>query len=292
MLNLFQFTAYPFVWVSESFCSHPRKACLQHITASGRVLPITHYSFSAPSDLPPANITCLDDSTISMRGHAAEPGMLYELIGRAYSNGGTVTCFQDYDGIGKASLVVEKAREAWFIWVGGTEYNMDAGDAEHGFSFKGPDPHPNLLALLSETSGTPYWTLLAEHVSDFKAATGPFSLDLGQTVDRSRPMDVLKEEYGSDKSSDDKYIEWVLFNYGRYLLVSSARGVLPANLQGKWAEGAYGAWGVGRFVSRLCISTFQLFSFSRDFGIDYRECCLVHVFSIDSYRLVHIQMRM
>jgi len=41
------------------------------------------------------------------------------------------------------------------------------------------------------------------------------------------------------------YIEWLLFNFGRYLLASSARGDLPANLQGKWANDLGNAWSAG-----------------------------------------------
>jgi hypothetical protein len=39
-----------------------------------------------------------------------------------------------------------------------------------------------------------------------------------------------------------------MFNYGRYLLGSSARGTLPANLQGKWASGNANPWGAGTSV--------------------------------------------
>lgn len=40
-----------------------------------------------------------------------------------------------------------------------------------------------------------------------------------------------------------------MFNYGRYLLGSSARGALPANLQGKWALDIANPWGGGTYAS-------------------------------------------
>ena len=42
--------------------------------------------------------------------------------------------------------------EAWFTWVGGTDYDMNAGDTAHGYSFKGADPHAALVKLLTKAT--------------------------------------------------------------------------------------------------------------------------------------------
>ena len=133
--------------------------------------------------------------------------------------------------------------------VGDTEYSMDAGDAAHDFSFRGPDPHDALLSLIESAAGAniTFESALQQHVSDFTSVTKKFSLDLGQTPDLSTPTDELYSAYKYNVGN--AYIEWLLFNFGRYLLVSSSRGALPANLQGKWAQYVSNAWSAGMFPS-------------------------------------------
>ncbi|KAG6864486.1 hypothetical protein C0991_009194, partial [Blastosporella zonata] len=248
-------------YVRTSICSHPTQACTQHITTTVArgippALPALTYSFSSAleSGLPSPNITCLDSNTLRIRG-TIEPssGMVYEILARLQTipvktNTHTTQCIQIPVISGtppNATLQVQAGttREAWISWVGDTEYSMDAGNAASGFSFRGPDPHNALLSLISSPSvGAPsFSSLLAEHVADYKAAlTEKFSLSLGQTPRLDVPTDVIKAAYQIDQG--DKYLEWLLFNYGRYMLVSSGRGVLPANLQGKWANGYGNAW--------------------------------------------------
>lgn len=65
--------------------------------------------------------------------------------------------------------------------------------------------------------------------------------------------DELMKRYQIDATGNlagNVYIEWLLFNFGRYLLASSARGGLPANLQGKWANGLGNAWSAGMSCGR------------------------------------------
>ncbi|KZT25594.1 glycoside hydrolase family 95 protein [Neolentinus lepideus HHB14362 ss-1] len=231
----------------ETFCSHPTQACTEHTNTTSTSLPTTMYAWSVSSQtgLPTANITCFDSSTLQVRGPVAEPGMLYELLFRAQGvgSGVNVTCTPSTGGANpNATLTVEGAKESWVTWVGGTEYSLDAGDEAHGFSFHGPDPHSSLVYLLSSATSTSvsYQSVLAEHIADYSSIISPFSLDLGQMPDLTKSTDQLRMTYRTDVGNP--YLEWVLFNFGRYLLVSSARGALPANLQGKWAQDSSNPW--------------------------------------------------
>ncbi|KAI0646085.1 glycoside hydrolase family 95 protein [Trametes meyenii] len=234
----------------ETFCSHPAQACLQHINASDSdVLPALTYAYSiaAESGIPTPVVSCFDNSTLSISGTASDPGMAFEILARVTALSGTgssatVACSPSSSG-GNATLAVSGAREAWVTWVGGTDYDMDAGNVAHGFSFRGADPHDALVGLLSPatSSSTTYDALRAAHVADHASVLSAFSLDLGQKPDLETPTDVLKAQYRTD--TGNTYLEWVLFNYGRYLLASSARGTLPANLQGKWGKDSSNPWG-------------------------------------------------
>lgn len=168
--------------------------------------------------------------------------MAYELLATVKTTGGSVSCMSTPSANGtNATVTATGATSTWIIWVGGTNYNINAGDAAHNFSFLGPDPHPELESLLLSASAKSYSDLLAEHQADYKSVlTSKFSLNLGQKPDLTNPTDVLRLMYQVD--SGNPYLEWVTFNYGRYLLASSARGVLPANLQGKWAKDSGAPW--------------------------------------------------
>lgn len=242
---------------SDSFCSHPAGACFQYLATNGSTpLPTITYAFSPlmEAGLPAPNITCLDNSTISVRGLVSNPGMLYEILGKVLTlnlnEAVSVSCNPTRSatkGMHNATLTVVGASEAGFTWVGGTNYDINAGDKWHDFSFRGSDPHVALLSLLtSMTSSTiSYASIVSSHISDYTAVMSPFALSLGQRPNLTVPTDKLVEAYKTDVG--DPYLEWLLFNYGRYLLASSARGVLPANLQGKWAKGIYNPWGAGSF---------------------------------------------
>ncbi|KZV74228.1 glycoside hydrolase family 95 protein [Peniophora sp. CONT] len=232
-------------FIRTSFCSNPLRACVEHTNATDE-LPGLTYAFSpyVEDGLPVPDVSCLNNSTLQLRGTAGDPGMLYEFIGRASTLGGNISCAvaPGTNGSANATLRVTGASEAWFTWVGDTEYDMDAGDAAHGFSFKGDDPHDALVTLLeaATSANLTYEVILQQHISDYTGVITKFSLDLGQTPDFDTPTDELYNAY--KLNTGNPYIEWLLFNFGRYLLVSSSRGVLPANLQGKWAQYISNAW--------------------------------------------------
>ncbi|KAF8737327.1 Glycosyl hydrolase family 65, N-terminal domain, partial [Rhizoctonia solani] len=223
------------------FCSNPTRACTVHTITSNAGAYSATYSFSSLKGLPKRNITCLDDTTAQLRGTVGPPGMLYELLAQIQNSGpdGTVQCTID-PASGEAQLVANGTTEAWVTWVGGTEYSMDAGDAAHGYSFKGPDPHGGLVTLLKEASSQNVSSALKIHVADYQKALGGFSLDIGQEFDSTRTTAELVDNYTTNEGNP--YIEWLLFNYARYMLIESTRSYLPANLQGKWARDALARW--------------------------------------------------
>ncbi|KZT71231.1 glycoside hydrolase family 95 protein [Daedalea quercina L-15889] len=226
----------------EQFCSHPAEACVQYVNSTG-ILPSVTYALSVTqeSGLPVPNVTCFDNSTLMVRGLVNDPGMTYEVLARVLASGNaSVACTPSGSN---ATLTVNGAQEAWLMWIAGTNYDMYAGNSASGFSFAGPDPHDALTALLTTVAAESisYEQLLAAHISDYTALMSPFSLDLGQTPDLSTPTDQLEAAYQTNVGNP--YFEWVLFNYGRYLLASSARGTLPPNLQGKWVETWSTIWG-------------------------------------------------
>ncbi|CAE6505192.1 unnamed protein product, partial [Rhizoctonia solani] len=112
-----------------------------------------------------------------------------------------------------------------------------------GYTFKGADPHEELVGLLGKASVEDVARALATHVADYRSALGGFSLNIGQKLDRAKTTAQLRKEYKTDVGNP--YFEWLMFNYGRYMLVGSTRSYLPANLQGVWARDAGAPWSGG-----------------------------------------------
>ncbi|QRW25623.1 glycoside hydrolase family 95 protein [Rhizoctonia solani] len=237
------------VWTEPSssfnrtyFCSNPTRACTVHTASSAPGAFSATFSFSSLDGLPTRNITCLDTSTIQLRGYAASPGMLYEILAsirHAGPAGSSAACVVDGKS-GDAVLVTKGSTEAWVSWVGGTEYSMETGNAQSRYTFKGADPHGELVGLLAKAGKESVGNGLANHIGDYRAALGGFSLDIGQKMEKTKTTAELRKEYKTDVGNP--YLEWLMFNYGRYMLVASTRSYLPANLQGVWARDAGAPW--------------------------------------------------
>ncbi len=93
------------------------------------------------------------------------------------------------------------------------------------------------LANLEEKS---YETLKSEHIEDYYKMMKRVSLDLGSTEISLRPTN---ERLISFKEDNDPSLVALLYQYGRYLLISSSRpGTQPANLQGIWNDRMAPPW--------------------------------------------------
>ncbi|KAH9475954.1 putative alpha-fucosidase A [Psilocybe cubensis] len=231
-------------------------ACVQHVQTNASTLPNLAFAFTAGLEpgLPAPNITCLSQSSMLVSGVVSDspPGMAYALIFNTFaaSSNAVLQCIQQPVASGSppnATLHIlspSNNKEAWITWVGDTEYDINAGDAAHNFSFRGESPVTKLLPSHSSEPFSDYAKLLKQHVTDIEGVLQtPFALDLGQVPDFDTPTDVLKSQYTIDGPISNAYLDWLTFNYARYLLASSSRGVLPANLQGKWGNDVGNAWG-------------------------------------------------
>jgi alpha-L-fucosidase 2 len=113
----------------------------------------------------------------------------------------------------------------------GTDYVMDYAKHYHG-----DDPHVRVTDLVEHASQKNYESLKAAHEKDFHALFDRVHFDLGKSSDEqiALPTDQRKIKAAG---TYDSGLEELLFQYGRYLLISCSRpGGLPANLQGLWAD--------------------------------------------------------
>ncbi|MEU0079702.1 glycoside hydrolase N-terminal domain-containing protein [Micromonospora tulbaghiae] len=82
--------------------------------------------------------------------------------------------------------------------------------------------------------------LRTRHRADYQALFDRVTIDLGRTAAADQPTDVRIAQHAS---TNDPQFAALLFQFGRYLLISSSRpGTQPANLQGIWNDSLTPSW--------------------------------------------------
>ena len=166
---------------------------------------------------------------IVMRDISAHYGIKYEGRLRVKAYGGKIT-----NANGK--ITVRGAESAEIFFTCGTNYRMESrvfmeGEDEKKLSAYS-DPSDDVLKTLNAACAKGYNALRTAHIDDYSKLFGRVRFSVGGKY-RGIPTNELIEMYRSSESS--RYLEELIFQYGRYLLISSSRkGGYPANIQGTW----------------------------------------------------------
>jgi len=139
-------------------------------------------------------------------------------------------------------IQVEKADSIVILMAAGTNYQQSMDDKFNYFT--GKDPLPTVSARLAAAAEKGYDQLQERHLQDYKSLFDRVKLNLMNTTLPSKPTDQLVANYArTNTPMEDRYLEQLYYQFGRYLLISSSRaGSLPANLQGVWAMGTNPPW--------------------------------------------------
>lgn len=119
-----------------------------------------------------------------------------------------------------------------------TDYKLDAAAG-----WRGADPQPAIDKALNTAARRSYSALRDEHTAQVRTLMNRVSVDWGTSEDAvvALPTQARLARYAA--GGDDPTLEQTMFDYGRYLLISSSRpGGLPANLQGLWNDSNAPAW--------------------------------------------------
>jgi alpha-L-fucosidase 2 len=166
----------------------------------------------------------------------------YEAQAMVLNQGGQVNAA---DG----KITFKNCDELLILLDGGTDY---LNKREKGW--KQDHPHKRIRERIANASKRSFDNLLEEHVKDYRQLYNRVSIDLGETPKEILGLttgDRLKKYRDSkNKRSDDVSIQQVdpdleelLFQYARYLMISSSRpGCMPANLQGLWNQSNKPPW--------------------------------------------------
>ena len=143
---------------------------------------------------------------------------------------------------GKDGVTVKNATEVVLLLTGATTYDPTVKSFTSGKEGLNAKVKQRL-----DAAATKGWdALYKDHVADFTALTGRVTLNLGDAAS-SVPTNVLvdnySKNYGNGTGTETLFLEQLYFAYGRYLMISSSRGVaVPSNLQGIWNDKAFAPW--------------------------------------------------
>ena len=158
-------------------------------------------------------------------------GLSYEAGLRAVAEGGQVAAAGN-------RLTVTGCNRLTLLVALGTDYVADPAK-----NYRGAHPHARIEQRLAAAAGKSVDALRGAHVADYQSLFNRVSLEVGATpADRlALPTDQRKVKHAAEGGDPD--LEEILFQYGRYLMISCSRpGGLPANLQGLWNDSNNPPW--------------------------------------------------
>ncbi len=220
----------------EIFASEPEQAIVVRLSASKR----GKLNFSA-------GLTCPhDDYTVSVRGDQVilkgrvnnypaekvrtgapypESKLTFEARLKIVNEGGGLI---EEDG----KIRVTNANAVTLYLVGATSF-VNYQDISG-------DPTKRCENDLADLEGKSYGQIRQNHITDYQKYFKRVNIDLGKSEASNRPT---SERLSTFKQDEDPSLVALLYQYGRYLLISSSRpGTQPANLQGIWNDRLAPPW--------------------------------------------------
>lgn len=224
-------------YTREYFISYPDQMMVIKLTSSKKGA----LNFGVKFESQLKNTVSIVDNILNAKGYApihAEPNYR--------GNNPDAVVFDENKGTRFTTLVKIKNTDGKLSETNST-INLSGGTEALVFvsiatSFNGFDKNPategknaEFLADQQLKNAFPksFETLKMTHLEDFQKYFSRVSLNLGKTDAPDLPTDERLRRYAEGK--EDKNLEVLYFQFGRYLLISSSRtpGV-PANLQGIW----------------------------------------------------------
>ena len=231
----------------EYFMSHPAKVLAVKLTARGEDKLNLVISFESAQQ----GSTIAERNSLRLEGEVKDNGLKYCTLIMAEADRGIIKASDD-------SLLIDEAESVVIYLASATDYENRWPAYRTGETAAALKDR--VAQVLECAAARGYEILKEEHIRDYRKIFSRVSLNLGQKDMRAHAhtedaytedahtekgqerfpdaTDRLLERYKNGLASqvESRYLEVLLFQYGRYLLISSSRedSQLPANLQGVW----------------------------------------------------------
>lgn len=211
----------------EIFVSYPDQVMVVRLSADKK----NSYSFTCRMSRPERFTTYTENGQLIMAGALSDgkggDGLKYMARLKAIAVNGDVT-YTD------SSIKISNADEVVLLLSASTDYKLEYPH------YKGRDYKKITSEAISKASETSYKKLHKRHVDDYSQYFERTDFKLSDSSN-SLPTDSLVTM--ARKGVVDNHLYELMFQYGRYLLISSSRpGTMPANLQGIWANKIQTPW--------------------------------------------------
>ena len=175
-------------------------------------------------------------NTLKLCGQVSDNQLKYASYLTVVNEGGKVT------GSG-SSLKVENADAVTVYLSAATDYENTFynEDKTEDYYYRTGETDAGLAARVKADVDAAvekgYQDVKADHLADYQELFSRVTLDIGQTVsDKTTDQLLAAYKAGTASEGEQRQLENMLFQYGRYLMISSSRedSQLPSNLQGVW----------------------------------------------------------
>ena len=211
----------------EAFVSHPDQVMVVRLSCDAP----SSLSFDCRMSRPERFATHAEADHLVMSGALSDgkggDGLRYMARLKAVCQGGEVA-YTDQ------SLQVRGADEVLLLLTASTDYVLRYPD------YKGRDYEALTLKHLQLAAAKSYEELYKAHVADYSELYNRVAFRLDEAADTISTDRLVAQ---ARQGKVDPHLHELMFQYGRYLLISSSRpGTLPANLQGIWANKIQTPW--------------------------------------------------
>jgi len=212
----------------DVFVSYPDKVLVMHLSADK---PGVFNLAVSGSDSHEAQAAAAGDS-IRFSGELNN-GLKYSWSAKVIPVGGKLAVDGD-------SVVVKGADSVTILVAADSSFVQDSGKG-----WLEGDPAKTVKSDMKAAAKKSYAALKKSHLADFEDLFGRVSLFWGETDAKIKAQltNFRMRHYKTLSDPGDPELEAMIFQMGRYLLISSSRpGTLPANLQGIWNNSNHPAW--------------------------------------------------
>lgn len=189
-----------------------------------------------------------EDDSIFYQGKVNSSQMAFAVQLKVIAPSADIACNAD------GTISVENGEDVLVLMAAGTNYDINESkniDSIDDFEkadcdyLDNNDPDGNVAASkvaerINKAAELGYAQLMKRHMEDFQNIFGRVTLDLGDNAKAELPTDQMVNDYKTNGRNG--YTEMVLFQFARYLMMSSSRDSLPANLQGIWNNSNTPPW--------------------------------------------------
>jgi len=210
----------------DSFASHPANVMVFRFTADKKGAYTGTITLKDAHQGKMTNTVKAVGNTVSFAGKlGGSLGLNYEAQAMVLNEGGSVSATE--------AGISFKGCDSLIIFLdAGTDYLN-----QRAKGWRQEHPHQCITERLAQAAKKSFADLLAEHQRDYQQLFGRMKLEFGTTAPAVAGLSTEERLniYRKSRQKSDPDLEEVLYQYARYLMISSSRpGDMPANLQGVW----------------------------------------------------------